>query len=212
MWGVNSARPVDQALYDCVQQNLGDPAFWGRFLTEVPDVSAGLTVEEIRFIRENGMRLLPIYNDFRVALGDRRGRTAARNAIFNAQRLGIPEGTFLFANLERFFDIDAAWLIAWVDAFLDSGYRPGFYNDPVQGDFNAAFCQAVEAEPAVLNQSVLWSAEPEPGTLPQAEAPAFAPAEPDCGGSVWAWQYGRDSDICPIDTVLMNDELFSAIE
>lgn len=210
-WGVDSAQKVDETLLDCVVDNFGYPDFWGRYLTTVPNVTEGLTKEEITFIKDNGIRLMPIYNNFQTALGYSSGRVVARNAIFNAQRLGISNGVFIFANLENFFRIDAQWLMGWADVFKESDFRPGYYHDPVEGDFNAAFCKAREDNENVRDQTVLWSAEPEPGVTSKENIPAFNPAAPDCEGYVWAWQYGRDATKCPIDTVLMQRQLFNSL-
>ncbi|RKL67458.1 hypothetical protein CR203_08865 [Salipaludibacillus neizhouensis] len=210
-WGVDSAAIADQTLLNCVVTNFGQPDFWGRYLTTVPNVNEGLSKEEITFMRNKGIKLLPIYNNFQEAIGYSTGRVAARNAIFNAQRLGINNDTFIFANVENFFNIDADWLMGWADAFDESSFRPGYYNDPVEGDFNEAFCQAQEQNENVRNQTVLWSAEPEPGVTRKRDIPAYNPESPTCGGNVWAWQYGRDAEICPIDTVLMEAQLFNSL-
>ncbi|MFC0559302.1 glycoside hydrolase domain-containing protein [Halalkalibacter alkalisediminis] len=211
-WGVDSAAAVTDDLYQCVVENLGQPDFWGRYLSTIPNVSEGLTLEEVRRIHDRGMKIMPIYNNFREAVGARAGAVAARNAIFKARQLGIPEGVFLFANVERFFVVDADWIIAWVEAMYNSPYRPGIYADPDEGPFNAAYCQASEASNLVREQAVIWSAEPEPGTTPKRRAPKrFNPSRPDCEANVWAWQYGRDAEECPIDTVLMEQRLYQTL-
>jgi hypothetical protein len=211
-WGVDSAAAVTEDLYQCVVTNFGQPDFWGRYLNTIENVSEGLTIEEFRFIRDKGMKLMPIYNNFSEAVGTRAGVVAARNAIFKARQLGIGEGSFIFANVERFFDVDANWIIAWVETFLSSPYRPGIYADPYEGPFNAAYCQATSINDIVIEQSVILSAEPEPGVTTKRNAPRiFAPSTPDCQANVWAWQYGRDADECPIDTVLMENRLFQTL-
>ncbi|MEK4127230.1 hypothetical protein NSS60_10300 [Anoxybacillus sp. FSL W8-0382] len=37
-----------------------------------------------------------------------------------------------------------------------------------------------------------------------AKAPTFRPNVPNCRVNVWIWQYGRDADLCPIDTNVAN--------
>ncbi|UCZ54216.1 DUF1906 domain-containing protein [Bacillus shivajii] len=211
IWGIDSAAAADQALYDCVVENFGHPDFWGRYLNTIPDVSEGLTVQEIAFLKDNGIKVMPICNSFSEAVGYREGTVAARNAIFNARRLGINPGVFIFANIENFFAVDADWLIGWADTFLNSDYRPGYYNDPVEGDFEAAYCEAVERSENVRVQTVLWSAEPEPGITTKQNYPPFNPEVPNCEANVWAWQYGRDAAECPIDTVLMQQRLYTEL-
>ncbi|KHF37818.1 glycoside hydrolase domain-containing protein [Halalkalibacter okhensis] len=208
-WGVDSAAAVTEELHQCVIDNFGRPDFWGRYLSTIPNVSEGLTPDEYRYIQNQGIKLMPIYNNFQAAVGSRAGAVAARNAIFKSRQLGIPEGTFIFANVERFFEVDSEWIVAWVEAFYNSPYRPGIYADPDEGPFNEAYCQATNMSNLVREQAVIWSAEPEPGTTTKRNAPRqFTPSRPDCEANVWAWQYGRDADECPIDTVLMENRLY----
>ncbi|MGO4889781.1 glycoside hydrolase domain-containing protein [Anaerobacillus sp. MEB173] len=208
IWGIDSAAAANDNLYECVRDNFGHPDFWGRYLNTIPNVSEGLTVNEITFLKGKGIKIMPIYNNFREAIGYRNGSVAARNAIFNARRLGIDEGVFLFANVERFFLVDADWLIGWVETMIPSGYRPGIYNDPNEGPFNEAYCEAIQRNKQVRIQSVLWSAEPEPGVTAKSNPPRYNPTTPNCEANVWAWQYGRDANECPIDTVLMEQRLY----
>lgn len=132
VWGVDPALSVTKESYDCVLYNYGKPEFWGRYLTTVPGQSEGITEKEIALLHDSGTRILPIYNQFRQAKGVRNGRVTAANMIFHA-RLGIPDGKVLFANVERFFPVDAGWISGFVDAFNPSGYKPGIYHDPGPG-------------------------------------------------------------------------------
>ncbi|MGX1900147.1 uncharacterized protein DUF1906 [Thermolongibacillus altinsuensis] len=200
IWGVDSAAKVTEALFFCVKNELGYPKFWGRYLTYVPNVSDGLTKEEIALIRRYGMKVAPIYNVIREATEYEKGKIAARNAIFHAQRLGIPKNKAIFANIEDYFSVDESWIRGWVDTFYTSGYRPGIYADMVKGDFAGAYCEAVKKSERVSQQTVLWSSSPRPGTTKEEKAPAYRPNAPNCRSNVWIWQYGRDAQECPIDT------------
>jgi hypothetical protein len=207
LWGVDSAVKVTESLYSCVSSNFGSPKYWGRYLTDVPNVSDGLTKEEIKFIRTKGIKILPIYNVFRSAVGYEKGQITARNAVFHARRLDIPTETVLFANVENFFEVDSAWIRGWVESLYPSGYRPGIYHDPVKGEFSAAYCNAVKEDNNIATQTILWSAEPEPGVTKERNAPRYRPSNPSCQGNVWLWQYGRDSEKCSIDTNLADERI-----
>lgn len=202
VWGVDSAATADEELYTCVKKKFGNPKFWGRYLSDGPDVFAGLTRVEISFLRKQGIKILPIYNVFSDATGYAKGQLAARNAVFNARRLGFPNNIALFANIERFFDVDEAWIRGWVESIYPTGFRPGIYHDPIQGDFSDAYCEAVRKNNQVAVQTILWSAEPEPGITKERKAPVYKPDTPKCKANVWVWQYGRDAQSCPIDTNL----------
>lgn len=204
-WGVDSAAPIDDFFFQCVVNNFGYPNYWGRYLTTVPNVADGLTEAEIAFIHDKGVKLWLIYNEFVDAVGYRSGQIAARNAIFHARRLGVPEGKMITANLEN--RIDEAWIRAWVETFFPSGYIPGLYGDPTEGDFSQAYCQAVENNPRVQEQSIVWSNRPRPGVTGRTNAPqTFRPISPPCPNNTWGWQYGWDDPTCPmpIDSNLVN--------
>ena len=207
VWGVDSAAKVTENLFTCVKNGLGYPKYWGRYLSDVPNVSDGLTKSEITFLRNRGVKVIPIYNNFREATGYARGRATAVNTLFHARRLGIPPNTVLFANIEDFFQVDEAWIRGWVEAMYPSGYRPGIYHDPVKGEFSAAYCEAAKNNNLVAGQTILWSSMPRPGTSKEQRAPSFKPAAPKCKANVWLWQYGRDSSICPVDTNLADRRL-----
>ncbi|MFJ8070820.1 glycoside hydrolase domain-containing protein [Peribacillus sp. NPDC096447] len=210
-WGVDSAENVTEDLFQCVIRNFGYPKFWGRYLLRVPGASEGLTKQEISFIRSKGVKLLPIYNSFQDAKGYRQGRVAANNAVFNARKLGIPKGVPLFANVERFFQVDNEWIQGWTEAMFTSGYKSGIYNDPVVGGFNKAFCNAAKENEKVKIQNILWSAEPELHPSGPRNPPNYKPKAPNCGGNVWAWQYSRKVTQCPIDTNLANSSLVNIL-
>lgn len=207
VWGVDSAAKVTEELFTCVKNKLGYPKYWGRYLTEISNVSDGLTKSEITFLRNRDIKVVPIYNKLKEAVGYTEGRAAAVNTLFHARRLGIPKNKVLFANIEDYFEVDEAWIRGWVEAMYPSGYRPGIYQDPVKGAFSAAYCEAVQNNPLVAEQTILWSCMPRPGTTKEQRAPAFKPAAPKCKANVWLWQYGRDSSICPVDTNLANRRL-----
>lgn len=211
VWGVDSSQEVTEKFYNCVLKNYGKPNFWGRYLTTVPNASEGLTSEEILFLHNSGTKILPIYNKFQEALGYRNGKVTAQNAVFHARRLGIPKGKLLFANVEKFFKVDEAWIRGYVDAIYPTGYKPGFYHDPETGEFTKSYCKAVGKSERVANQVVLWSAKPEAGATKAREAPKFHPNMPSCKANVWAWQYGRDAKACPIDTNLVDQRVYDML-
>lgn len=208
LWGVDSSVRVDDDNYECVVRSYGKPKYWGRYLTRVENVNDGLSKEEITFLHQKGVKIMPIYNVFSEAIGYRQGQVVARNAIYNARRLGFPKGVYLFANVEKFFKVDEAWIRGYVDTFYTSDYRPGIYHDPQEGDFNNAFCSAAKNNEKVRVQTVLWSAEPDPGVSKKDDAPAFNPVKTACESNVWAWQYGRDAKDCAIDTNLIDQRVY----
>lgn len=210
-WGVDSAENVTDDLFQCVIRNWGYPRFWGRYLVRVPGISEGLTAQEIASIQSKGVKLLPIYNSFQGAKGYIQGRTAAVSAVFHARRLGIPAGVPIFANIERFFQIDAEWIQGWTEEIVTSGYQSGIYNDPAEGGFNRAFCSAVKENEQIKILNILWSAQPESAPSGPRNPPVYRPKPPDCGGNVWVWQYNREAAPCPIDMNLAESRLVNML-
>ncbi|WP_243387849.1 glycoside hydrolase domain-containing protein [Bacillus kexueae] len=211
IWGVDSAQKVTTTLFDCVVNQYGFPNYWGRYLSTVANVSDGLSDKEIQFLKEKGVKILPIYNENKDAFGYEKGKVSARNAIFHARRLKVPKGVFLFANTEKFFSIDEAWIRGWVDTLYSSPYRPGIYADPSTDTFNNAYCLASKQNEKVADQLVIWSQEPTPGPTSKGNAPSFNPRKPPCKANVWGWQYGENASKCPIDTNLIDRRLLEAL-
>ncbi|RFU70603.1 DUF1906 domain-containing protein [Peribacillus saganii] len=209
LWGVDSALSVNQEILNCVTISYGKPLYWGRYLSRVEGAAEGLTRNEILFLHKNGIRVMPIYSNFRSAVGLRSGNITAQNAVAHARRLNIPEGKILFANIERFFQVDSAWIEGWFSTIRTSGYRCGYYHDPLIGEFNREFCEAVKNNEKIAIESILWSAEPETGATKQQNAPRFGPKTVNCQSNTWGWQYGRDATACPIDTNIINDKLYN---
>lgn len=210
-WGVDSAASVDKALYDCVLKHFGKPLYWGRYLVTAPNAAEGLTREEIALIRNSGTKIMPIYSNFKSATGERQGRTVANNMTFLAKKLSIPRGKILFANIERYFAVDASWITAYINTMYNSDYKAGIYFDSLEKNFQIGYYEAISKNKNLANNVVLLSARPEAGISKANNAPRFRPAKPPCQANVWGWQYGRNAKECPIDTNLINQRLFDLL-
>jgi hypothetical protein len=211
IWGVDSAATVNKELYDCVLTTFGKPEYWGRYLITVPNAAEGLSRDEIQLIRNSGTKIMPIYSNFSSATGERQGRMVANNMIYQAKRLGVPKGKILFANIERYFSVDAEWIIAYINTMYNSDYKAGLYFDSLEKNFQNAYCAAIANHSDLANHVVLWSARPESGVSKPINAPRFRPAKPPCQANVWGWQYGRNAKECPIDTNLINQRLYNLL-
>lgn len=206
-WGVDSSQSVTKELYNSVLSTYGKPEYWGRYLSKVEGAAEGLTKEEIELLHNSGTKLLPIYSDFRKAVGEAPAKVVAMNATYHAKRLGLKKGSIIFANIGRFFEVDSPWIKGYVDYLFNTDYKPGFFHDPTEGGFAEAFCEAASQDRRVANQAVLWSAKPESGITKAKDAPQFNPTTPNCEANVWAWQYGRDGEELSIDTNLIDSRL-----
>lgn len=204
VWGVDSASPLNQAFLQCVKDNYGNPVAFGRYLETKEGVSSGLTPEEVALLHQQGIKIIPIYNHFTNATTYENGVAEAKAAIAYAQEIGIPEGVAIFADIEPTYPVDEAFIRGWVEAFLESTYKPGIYGVfTADSTLTASYQAAVTNNQEVGNNTIIWSSNPDPGVTPQAEAPAFQPGAPE-NIPVTIWQYGIDGETCNIDTNLIN--------
>ncbi|EKN69093.1 hypothetical protein BABA_11706 [Neobacillus bataviensis LMG 21833] len=211
VWGIDTASKIDQAFLQCVKDNYGEPAVFGRYLETKEGISMGLTKEEAALLHEQGAKILPIFNHFTDATGYENGVTEAKEAISYAQKLGIPEGVALFADIEPKYPVDEAFIRGWVETLLASPYKPGIYGILTpDSKLSAAYQAAVSKNKQLQDQTILWSSNPDPGVTPKDQAPAFEPGAPE-NVNVSIWQYGIDGKTCNIDTNLIQSSVLEAL-
>ncbi|WP_245805836.1 glycoside hydrolase domain-containing protein [Bacillus alkalicellulosilyticus] len=213
LWGVDSASLTDQEFFACVINNFGDPVIWGRYLEDKDGVSFGLITEEVELLHDNGVSILVIYNHFTDGTTYEKGVSEAETAIEYAQNIGVPEGVAIFANVEPFYPIDSAFIQGWYDTIDPSEYTPAIYGvfSP-DGDNNVriAFEAAVDDNPEILDNTIIWTNQPQIGITTEANAPEFDPQGPE-NALTWAWQYGIDAETCNIDTVLYESAILDFV-
>lgn len=211
-FGVDSAARVTSSFYDCVVNQYGKPDFWGRYLTRVSGVSDGLSASEVALLHSKGVKILPIYNQFSQATGYSYGQQVGQMAITAAKSLGMPNGVPIFADVEVMYAVDAQWVRGYVETLLASPYPPGIYANPTNGSFNQSYCTAI-SENSSIEQTIIWSNEPEPGVSSKSSAPAWNPAKPTCTSTVSGWQYGENGTACSsgIDTDLVLPTLYDKL-
>jgi hypothetical protein len=119
---VDTATKVDQAFFQCVAENYGKPVVFGRYLETKEGVSSGLTIEEAAFLHEQGVKIIPIFNHFTNATTYERGAAEEKKAIGYAQKLGIPDGIAVIADIEPKYPVDETFIRGWVETLLQSPY------------------------------------------------------------------------------------------
>ncbi|WP_077618483.1 glycoside hydrolase domain-containing protein [Bacillus sinesaloumensis] len=211
VWGIDSASETTTDFYACVKENFGDPVIFGRYLGDREGISAGLTEEQVKIIHAKGDFILPIYNHFNDATGYDNGVSQANEAIKMADELGIPEGVAIFADIEPDYPVDSEFIRGWFETIEGSQYKSGIYGvfDPEQALF-AAYQEAGQNNPAIIEQNYIWTAAPSIGITAEAKAPEFNPSAPE-GSLAWGWQYGLDAETCNIDTNLFKGELVDVL-
>jgi hypothetical protein len=211
LWGVDSCKPVTgdaagaSGLYPQVSSILGQPDFWGRYLTTTPNCP-GISSAEVAAAAAHHVGFLPIYNayDCSAVAGYDSGRTYAAEATSAAAGLGIPRGTVVVIDIEPpgpwcSGGIDAGFVEGWYDGVSAASFAPGYYGDMTSGStFETAWCGAVADRSETATGSYLWSFEPSLlGSYTKRSAPDYAPHQVGCAGDVVAWQYELSSGANP---------------
>lgn len=211
LWGVDSASLTDETLYACVAENFGDPQIWGRYLEDKDGVSYGLTSEEVELLHQNGVAILVIYNHFTDGTSYDKGVADAEYAIAYAERIGVPEGVAIFANVEPFYPIDSDFILGWYDTISSSVYTPAIYGVFSEGEeVRVAFEAAAEENSSILDEMIIWSNQPQVGITTEGNAPEYSPEGPN-EGLTWAYQYGLDAETCNIDTNLFQSSIMDFV-
>jgi hypothetical protein len=222
LWGVDSCKSFTDGMRRdgqslMVHRALGDPDFWGRYLTN--SWCPGLSSTEIAAAASWHMGILPIYSNYdcsavsgyATALGYAAAATTA------AEALGIPPGVGISVDIEPpgaacpgAANVDAGFIEGWYDGITFAGYVPVYYGNGTSGsEFGNAWCAAVSQRPETATYSFLWSFEPSLiARRSRVSAPAYAPYQPACAATVAAWQYTLSSGSNPdVDT----DEALSTL-
>lgn len=184
-WGIDTVSNVQSGnILTQTKTDLGNPRFVGRYLI----YSSELSSTEAQYIHASNVSILLIDDPNRSFTS---GAADAQQAIAQAKALGVTRGVAIFRDVETSDPISATYVAAYTAAFAGSGFVAGFYQNPVNGSFAAAYCSAVVTNPTLVNRTVLWSSEPEhTGSNPKRSArPAFKPDVPGCANRTAAWQY-----------------------
>lgn len=211
IWGIDTAGNIKQSDYQCISKDYGKPAFVGRYLGNVNDVSKSLTKDEVNFLHSKGIKILPIHNRFSKALGLENGKKEAEEAIKLAKSVGVKDGVVIMADIEPKFPVDPDFLIGWTDTMLKSKYMPGVYGDFNKNDLAKAYKVAAKRDQSVKDKLILWTNQPSIGVTSQDKAPTkFKGQSPNSDGTL-AWQYGIKSKQCNIDADLGKNDLLDLL-
>jgi hypothetical protein len=209
VWGVDSASKVDQAFLKCVNDHFGKPEVVGRYLETKEGISVGLTTQEVSYLHSQGTKIIPIFNHFTDATSYQNGVAEAKEAIAYSQKIGIPKGVAIFADIEPKYPVDDAFISGWADTMAASPYKPGIYgvfaaNNKIVSDYQTAASKNTN----VKSNTIIWSSNPQPGITNKDSAPSYNPKAPG-NMKISIWQYGMDAKTCNIDSDLIQGEILS---
>jgi hypothetical protein len=99
------------------------PEFWGRYISGVA-AEFLLTPDEVNFFSQQGCSILCICSlPAQSTKGDRAtGQQAAQKAIAAATKLKVPQGTWIYADIEPGWTMTANWLLGWWDKMAASSF------------------------------------------------------------------------------------------
>jgi len=204
LWGVDSCKaftgdPSGSELFSSISSSLGQPDFWGRYLTST--VCPGLSWPEIYLAAKAHMGILPIYNDYNCSSvsGYDTGMGYAQVATGVAAHDGVPQGRVIAIDIEPpgeacpgAVSVDSGFIRGWYDGVRGAGYVALFYGNGTGGsEFGSAWCQAQSEVPALSTTAFIWSFEPSlvAGSWSKSNAPVWQPYQTGCPDYVAAWQY-----------------------
>jgi hypothetical protein len=194
-FGVDTVSTITPSFLSSITNTYGKPGVIERYLNY-----NNLSDSEVAYIHSQGIRVLVTMSDPSGSqdIGRSAGVAWANQALSYVHALNMPTGRVVFSDIENGTPIDAPWIGGWVDTLVKAGYFPGFYENSTNGPFKGAFCSAQRSNSNVLNDSILFSAEPDYGTASASQAPngGAIPSGADtlCSNNALfaasGWQYG----------------------
>lgn len=154
-FGISSAESSNKRLkngytfFDWVMRQKGFPDFWCRTLLGENPISQ----DEIEFLKSKDCKIALVMRDLTeniVSSSD--GSADGARAADAAASLGIPEGTFILAEINDDWSVNHNWMISFAQTVVSMGYTPGFIgNTDSSKNFNfdrqcSHYAQATENE------------------------------------------------------------------
>lgn len=228
-WGVDTAgrasfelpdkNGVRMTMFDLVTQELGMPEFWGRYLFGSQKLGiAALDPNEVKFIKaksDGKCRVLLIANFggevFNVD-SEAAGVGIASSALGPVNKLSVPAGVWVYADIEPQFQCRTRWFLGWFKRMQQAGRgRGGLYAAPDQFPFSIPYKQAVLADADIFSKAIevvppdppplarlIWSQKPVHFFKKNVDPTNFKPAAYDPiqpafhRGMTAVWQYAGD--------------------
>ncbi|HDR7429963.1 TPA: DUF1906 domain-containing protein [Bacillus toyonensis] len=208
-WGIDSCElsnhiipnTGNKKLLKHVTDQLGKPDFWGRYIGGNSSCPNGvLTLSEIKFLHDNGIKILVIYNGASPShmIYEQEGIDDANKAINIATDLGISYAgheVIIYLDIEESWTPTPMYLHGWSKTLNNTGVLiPGFYCNTISPNFLTSFCAARLFSDEV-DKTVLYTTQPQKTCTNKAQAPSWNPQDPICiplvhsDPGVQVWQY-----------------------
>ena len=202
-FGVDSNVRADDLLqnhiteFEWVLRNKIYPHFWGRNMVG----ENSLTKEEIHFLHGKACKIAPIYKDADEKITEEQGRVLAKKIEMEAMKLGIPEETAIFLEIEENETATRDFMRGYAKALLKDGYIPAFRADTdAMYDFDREFSRGMQTDRAIFTQCLIWALSP---TVQEYDGMTTTHLiHPDCWkpyapsglmrNEIAVWQYGKN--------------------
>jgi photosystem II stability/assembly factor-like uncharacterized protein len=204
-WGVDSGDVVTQSFFDAVKNQLGVPAFWGRYIGKHGTLKKG----EVDLLHRNECKILIIFADTGIGqlVSKAQAMEQAREAIKAAHDLGVPNGVYIYADTEYPAQSPTTeWFAGWFETLQGSPYGAGVYGNTSPGavpKFGKTFCDAYPHFPSPA-QAYVYANQPQRTTPDQLCNPTYRTFTPDvlpCNPPTVVFQYTTGTGLgCPVPT------------
>lgn len=187
------------------------PAAWARYLGMGGGAATPLSVAEAQFLLAAGVSILPVWNDtgvYSLGQGYAGGVADARRAIQRCDALGVPDGTYVAADLEYGWPVTQGWIEGWAVTMRQSRLAGAgmIYANLDQPYFRDPFLDALQGTHADdVRRLLLWSANWTARPFTASDPPRWSPSVPSVAtaGQVVAWQAngGAYGDVADLDLI-----------
>lgn len=199
-WGVDTTHKADvSAVNNAYGRN---PDFFGQYLDgRQGSGEVDLSSDTASTLHSKGVGIILIEDEGFCSSSDK-GTTFGKNGAAGAIDAGAKanEGDIVYMDVEVGDTVTKDCLVAYAKELGKHGFEPGFYENPINGDFGPAYCSAANDNPNI-KAGPLWASTPNGADkeTSAASSPPFNPAKPSCGSGVTTvlWQYSLEGSTPP---------------
>lgn len=203
LFGVDSIAPANEilqnnlTLFEWVTRNKIYPNFWGRIIGG----ENGLSKEEIKFLHEQGCKIVPTFISTEIKETEEQGKKLAEEISALATELEIPMGKAIFLTIQENDLIKTNFMKGFAETMLEHGYTPGYkVNTDAKFHFDREYSRGMQIAKDIFEKSIIWALAP---SLPEYERvttthlihPDFwKPFAPSAimRNEIVIWQYGKN--------------------
>lgn len=162
-FGVDSKIQSDDLLqnnidmFEWVIRNKIHPNFYGRNIVG----KDALTSAEIKYIHSRGTKIAAIYADKSEKKTEAEGKSMARKIDNITMKLGIPEQTAIFLEIEEGESATRDFMRGYAKGLIEIGYTPAFKaNTDAKYSFDREFSRGMQTDRDIFSKCLIWAVSP----------------------------------------------------